>query len=150
MDILKKIQQSLIEAVKAKNEPRVLTLRGLSAAIHNKEIELKGFGKEVQEIDVLDVLRKELKKRVEASQLYMTGNRPELATKENTEGEIIKEFLPRILSEDEVRTLVDEVMRTHPGATQKDMGIIIKEVNAKANGAADGSIIAKLVKEKLI
>lgn len=148
MDILTKIQKSLTESLKAKNEPRVLVLRGLTAAIHNKEIELKGSGKELCESDVLDVLRKELKKRVEAAQLYMQGNRPELAEKENAEGEIIKEFLPRMLEEHEVRALVDEVMRLHPDATQKDIGIIIKEVNAQANGAADGSMIARLVKEK--
>jgi hypothetical protein len=149
MSLIEKIQQSLVESLKAKNEPRVLTLRGLSAAIHNKEIELKGSGKELQENDVFDVLKKELKKRVEAAQLYIEGNRPELATKESAEGKIIKEFLPRMLEESEVQALVDEVMQSHQGATQKDMGNIIKEVGAKANGSVDGSLVARLVKEKL-
>ncbi|MCL5012242.1 MAG: GatB/YqeY domain-containing protein [Patescibacteria group bacterium] len=143
------IQQSLIAALKEKNEARVLTLRGITSALQNKEIELKGSGKDMQESDVLDVLKKELKKRMDAAQLYTQGGRDDLGQKELAEADIIKEFLPRMLEEEEVRALVDGVMASHAGATQKEMGMIIKEVSAKANGAADGSLIARLVKERL-
>ncbi len=143
------IQQSLIAALKEKNEARVLTLRGITSALQNKEIELKGSGKDMQESDVLDVLKKELKKRMDAAQLYTQGGRDDLGQKELAEADIIKEFLPRMLEEEEVRALVDGVMALHAGATQKEIGMIIKEVSAKANGAADGSLIARLVKERL-
>lgn len=149
MNLREELQIALIAALKEKNEARVLTLRGILSALQNKEIELKGMGKEMQETDVLDALKKELKKRNDAAQLYTQGGRNDLAQKEQAEGEIIKEFLPRMLEETQVRALVDEVMVLHPGATQKDMGSIIKEVSTKANGAADGSLIARLVKEKL-
>ncbi len=143
------IQQSLIAALKEKNEARVLTLRGITSALQNKEIELKGSGKDMQESDALDVLKKELKKRMDAAQLYTQGGRDDLGQKELAEADIIKEFLPRMLEEEEVRALVDGVMALHAGATQKEIGMIIKEVSAKANGAADGSLIARLVKERL-
>ncbi len=143
------IQQLLIAALKEKNEARVLTLRGITSALQNKEIELKGSGKDMQESDVLDVLKKELKKRMDAAQLYTQGGRDDLGQKELAEADIIKEFLPRMLEEEEVRALVDGVMALHAGATQKEIGMIIKEVSAKANGAADGSLIARLVKERL-
>ncbi len=148
--VREQIQQSLIAALKEKNEARVLTLRGITSALQNKEIELKGSGKDMQESDVLDVLKKELKKRMDAAQLYTQGGRDDLGQKELAEADIIKEFLPRMLEEEEVRALVDGVMALHAGATQKEMGMIIKEVSAKANGAADGSLIARLVKEKLV
>jgi len=144
-----KIQSLLIEALKAKQEVRILVLRGISSALQNKEIECKGGGRELQESDILDVLKKEYKKRMDAITLYTQGSRSDLAQKESIEAEVIKEFLPRMLEEAEVCALVEEIISTHPGATQKDMGMIIKEVNVKAQGSADGSLVAKLVKEKL-
>ncbi len=150
MMLREKIQSTLIEALKAKQEVRVLVLRGITSAIQNKEIECKGVGKELQESDVLDVLKKEYKKRTDAISLYTQGGRADLAQKELVEAEIIKEFLPRMLEESEVRALVDEILLAHPGATQKDMGALIKEVGIKAQGSADGSLIAKLVKERLV
>lgn len=150
MNLRETLQSSLIQALKEKNEVRVLVLRGISSAMQNKEIELKGNGKELQDSDILDVLKKEYKKRIDAIALYTQGGRDDLAQKESAEAEIIKEFLPRMLEESEVRALVETVIATHPGATQKDMGIIIKEVGIKAQGSADGSLIARLVKEKLV
>ncbi len=150
MMLREKIQSTLIEALKAKQEVRVLVLRGITSAIQNKEIECKGAGKELQESDILDVLKKEYKKRTDAITLYTQGGRADLAQKELTEGDIIKEFLPRMLEESEVRALVEQVFTTHPEATQKDMGMLIKEVSAQAQGSADGSLIAKLVKERLV
>lgn len=149
MSLREKLQTALITALKEKDEARALVVRGISSALQNKEIELKGIEKEMQESDMLDVLKKELKKRNDAAQLYIQGGRNDLAQKELAEGEIIKEFLPRMLEEAEVRALVEEIMALHAGATQKEMGIIIKEVSAKANGAVDGSLVARLVKEKL-
>ena len=150
MTLREKIQSMLIEALKAKQETRVLVLRGISSALQNKEIECKGAGKELQESDVLDVLKKEYKKRLDAISLYTQGGRTDLAQKESVEAEIIKEFLPRMLEESEVRALVDEILLAHPGATQKDMGMLIKEVGVKAQGSADGSLVAKFVKERLV
>lgn len=143
------IQKLLITALKEKNEVRVLVLRGITSALQNKEIELKGGGKDLQESDILEVLKKEYKKRADAIALYTQGGRSDLAEKESAEAEIVKEFLPRMLGESEVRAIVEEIISAHQGATQKDMGIIIKEVGVKTQGAADGSMVAKLVKEKL-
>lgn len=149
MILREQIQQSLIAALKEKNEVRVLVLRGITSAVQNKEIELKGSGKELQESDILEVLKREYKKRTDAISLYTQGGRSDLVQKESAEADIIKEFLPRMLEESEVRAIVEEIISAHPGATQKDMGVIIKEVGAKTQGAADGSMVAKLVKEKL-
>jgi len=144
------IQQSLISALKEKNERRVLTLRGITASLQNKEIELKGEGKELAESDVLEVLKKELKKRMDAKQMFIDGGRGELAQKEEAEAVIIREFLPQMLSEDQVRALVDEIMAQYQSPTIKDMGGIVKAIVEKAGGTADGGMVARLVKEKLL
>jgi hypothetical protein len=150
MTLREKIQQSLISALKEKNEMRVLTLRGIISAINNKEIELKGAGKELAESDVLDTLKKELKKRNDAAQMFLDGNRAELAGKEKEESVIIQEFLPQMLSEDETQKLIAEVLGGYQNPTLKDMGGIVKAVMEKAKGAADGGMVARLVKEKLL
>jgi len=150
MTLREKIQQSLISALKEKNEMRVLTLRGIISAINNKEIELKGAGKELAESDVLDTLKKELKKRNDAAQMFLDGNRAELAGKEKEESVIIQEFLPQMLSEDKTQKLITEVLGGYQNPTLKDMGGIVKAVMGKAEGAADGGMVARLVKEKLL
>lgn len=139
----------LPEALKKHDEFAAMVIRGALSALQNKEIELRGEGKDMTERDVIDVLRKEIKKRKDAAALFRSGNRPELAEKELREAAFIDALLPAQLGEDRVRALVDAVVAARGAVTQKDMGGIIKEVAAQANGMADGALVARLVKEKI-
>jgi len=147
--LLEDIQKKLKEAMVAKDEASLSVLRMLAAAIHNKEIE-KGKDKPLLEEDVLDVLKKELKKRNEAALAYVNGNRPELAQKEKQEADFIAKFLPVPMSEEELIKTIEEVLANFPNATQKDFGNIMKAVMAKTDSGADGAVIARMIKEKLV
>ena len=139
----------LPEALKQHDEFTAMVVRGALSALQNKEIELRGEGKNMTEQDAVDVLRKEIKKRKDAAALFQSGNRPELADKELREAVFIDTLLPAQLGEDQVQKLVDAVVASRGAVTQKDMGGIIKEVGVRANGMADGALVARLVKEKI-
>ena len=139
----------LPEALKQHDEFTAMVVRGALSALQNKEIELRGEGKNMTEQDAVDVLRKEIKKRKDAAALFQSGNRPELDDKELREAVFIDTLLPAQLGEDQVQKLVDAVVASRGAVTQKDMGGIIKEVGVRANGMADGALVARLVKEKI-
>jgi hypothetical protein len=139
----------LPEALKQHDAFTATVIRGALAALRNREIELRGAGKTMTEQDAIDVLRKEIKKRKDAAALFQSGGRPALAEKELREASFINELLPAQLDEDRVRALVDIAVADRGTVTQKDMGGIIKEVVARANGMADGALVAQLVKEKI-
>ena len=87
-----------------KDEFKMSVLRMMIAAIHNREIEKKGKGQELNDDDVMDVLRKEVKKRKEASEMYTTGGRAESAAREEKEVKFIEEFLPAQMPESRNRS----------------------------------------------
>lgn len=144
MSIIKQIDQDLINAQKSKDELLVSTLRMVKSAFKNQAIELRK--PELSETEAILILRKELKKRLDSIQAFNDGGRPELAAHENLECEIIKKYLPPDLSEADIAKAVDEVIAT--GAS--NFGQVMKEVMAKLQGQADGQIVQRLVKEKLV
>ena len=103
----------------------------------------------MNESDILKVLKKEAKKRKEASIAFEKGNRPQLKEKEDTELKIILEYLPEEISDEELNKLVDEVLSNHQEASMQDFGTIMKEVMAKTDNQVDGSRVSGLVKGKL-
>lgn len=147
--IVQQLTSALKEAMIAKNEERVSLLRMLLSVFHNREIEKKTSGSELTDIDCIDILKKELKKRKEASSLYHAGGRGELAEKEEQEASFIETLLPPQLSREEVIRLVEKALESFPTPTQKDFGAIMKSVATLSNGQADSSLIAQIVKEKM-
>ncbi|MFA6135988.1 MAG: GatB/YqeY domain-containing protein [Candidatus Paceibacterota bacterium] len=146
--LLENLQNKLKEEMVLKNEANVSVIRMLISAIHNREIEAKGKGKEISEEDVSEVLKKELKKRNESALLYKQGNRNDLATKEESEAEFIKQFLPPQMGEEELVKIIEEELKSFPNATQKDFGNIMKAVMAKTGGS-EGGAVSMIIKEKL-
>src|SRR3989304_8680800 len=94
MTLIEQLKKDSAEALKANESLKVEVLRGLLAAVHNREIELRGKGKELSEEEVLMVLGREAKKRKEANQIYSEAGRNDLAKKESRELEILKSYLP--------------------------------------------------------
>lgn len=146
---LEDLDLKLKEAMVAKNEFETSILRGLISAVRNKEIEKRGKSQDLGEADVLDVLKKEAKKRKEASELFLKAQRKDLAEKEEKELEYILQFLPKQLSLEEAEKIVDEVLKNYPDATVKDFGKILKEVMEKSSGGCDGAMVSSIVKNKL-
>lgn len=146
-----RITDNLKEALKNKDVEKTGVLRMLIAALHNKEIEKKGKGQDstLTDDDVVDVLLKEAKKRKESSELYKQGNREDLAQKELKELEIIQEYLPKQLSEQEIEKIVSEAIEKTGASSVKDMGKVMGEAAKETKGRADSKTISDLVKKKL-
>ena len=146
-----KITDNLKEALRSKDAEKTGVLRMLIAALHKKEIEKKGKGQDstLTDDDVVDVLSKEAKKRKESYELYKQGNREDLAQKELKELEIIQEYLPKQLSEQELEKIVSEAIEKTGASTAKDMGKVMGEVAKETKGRADSKTISDLVKKKL-
>ncbi|MFA5172835.1 MAG: GatB/YqeY domain-containing protein [Candidatus Paceibacterota bacterium] len=147
MTIKEKIQEDFKKFFKERKEEIFGTLRMVSAAIANAEIEKRGKGEkgEMTDEEVLAVLRKELKKRKEAAELYKNGGREELAQKEEGEAKVIEEYLPKNLSKEEIEKIAEEEI----AKGGKNMGEIMKRIIEKAEGRAEGKMVAEIVKRKM-
>jgi len=159
-----KIQHNLEEAVKNKKDLETLVLRLINAAILNREKEKRfKISKEkenVSEVDlekesqltdeeVVEILSSEVKKRKEAIEEFEKGGRKDLAEREKKELEILQNYLPKQLSEEEVKNLAKEVIKEVEAKEIKDMGRVMSELMPKVKGRTDGSLVSKIVKELL-
>lgn len=124
-------------------------LRNLKAALLNEEVALGKREAGLEDAEVEKVLAREVKKRLESAELYRANGRAELAEPEEQEAAVLREFLPQQLSEAEVRALVQQVIDTMGEVSMQQMGQVIGAVKAKVGSAADGAMIANIVKETL-
>lgn len=141
------IDQELKTAMLARDGLKVETLRGLKSTFLYAKVANNTKDKKLSDQEAFTLLAKESKKRQESADLYKQGGDQDRADKELTEKAIIDAYLPKQLSEDELKAVIDEVMGTSIG--DANMGQIIGLVRQKTAGTADGSEIARLVKEKL-
>lgn len=143
-----KLQDDMKAAMLAKDEDRLSTLRMLKSALQYAEI-AKGAGYEATDEDVIEVVVKEVKKRREAIDLYEKGGRPELAEKEKKEIEVLSEYLPEQMSEEEVGKLVNEAISSSGAKTIQEMGKVMGILMPKLKGRADAGMVSNLVRQKL-
>ncbi|GMR19047.1 MAG: GatB/YqeY domain-containing protein [Patescibacteria group bacterium] len=147
-DTLGEIKSDLNNALKSKDSFKAGTLRFVLAAVHNAEI-AKGKGAELSEEELIEILQKQAKQRRESIEAYQKGDRSDLAEKEEKELGIIKAYLPQQLSEDEVREIVEGAIQEAGASGPQEMGRVMSLVMPKVKGRADGSLVSRLVKEKL-
>jgi len=141
-----KIEQDLIESMKAHAEEKLSVLRMLKSSIKNVEIAKQ---KELEEADILQILQGQIKSRRDSIELYTKGGRPELAEKEESEIKILAEYLPEQLSEDEIKAIVAKAV-TDLGATgMQDMGKVMGKIMPEVRGKADSSLVSQIVKDSL-
>lgn len=145
---LAKIKADLLKALKSGDELRVGTLRFLLSAAQNAAI-AKGKGAVLTEQELVEVLQKQAKQRRESVEAYEKGSRADLAEREKKELEIIQEYLPEMLPEEEIRRLVEEAIKEVDGKGPQDMGKVMGVLMPKIKGRADGSVVSKVVKEQL-
>ncbi|HET7724509.1 MAG TPA: GatB/YqeY domain-containing protein, partial [Propionibacteriaceae bacterium] len=143
------LRTDLTTAMKARDTFRTGVLRMVLSAIQTEEV-AGASARELSEDEERAVVGREVRKRKESAELYQSGNRPELAEKELTEAELLTTYLPAALTEDELDAMVaEEVAALGEGASMKQMGAVIKAVNARAKGRAEGGVIAAKVKAAL-
>jgi uncharacterized protein len=148
MTLKETLRSDLTAAMKAKAATDVATLRMVMAAVMNAEVS----GKEavvLTDDEVMSVLRKEAKKRVEAAEAFATAGRIESAATERAELAIIERYLPAALDDEALKAIVTEEIVNTGATSAKDMGLVVKAVRARAGAQADGGRIAALVKEAL-
>jgi uncharacterized protein YqeY len=146
VDLKAKLNQDLKEALKAKDEVKLRTVRMLLAAIKNFEVEKMGPAKDEE---IFQIMSKEIKKRQEAIEMYEKGGRPDLAQAEKQEIEVIQSYMPNQLSEEEIRELARKVISEMNLKSPKDVGTAMKVIMPQVKGRADGKLVNKIVSELL-
>jgi uncharacterized protein YqeY len=144
------INNALKEAMKSKNERGVSTLRMVNSTIKNADIEARGAGKPpLSDGELLSVLQKMIKQRQESVELYDKGGRPELAAGEREEIAIITAYLPKQMSDDDIKAAIAAAVTETGAAGMKDMGKVIGVLKAKFAGQMDFAKASALVKAQL-
>ena len=144
------INKALTEAMKAKDERKVSTLRMINSSLKNADIEARGGGKPpLGDAELLSLMQKMIKQRQESVELYDKGGRAELAAQEREEIAIISAYLPKQMSEDEVKAAISSAIAETGAAGMKDMGKVIGVLRSKYAGQMDMSKASSAVKAKL-
>jgi uncharacterized protein YqeY len=147
--LYEKITKDYMTALKNKDNFRAEVLSTLRSAIKYREIELREKGKELDDGEVLEVIKKEIKKRREAIEMYKQGGRLDLAEKEENELKILEEYVPAEISDEELRIKIKEIIEKVGATNIKDMGKVMKEALSELKGLAEGERIRKVVEELL-
>jgi len=142
-----KIDQDIKAAMKQSDATRLSVLRLLKSAMKYYQVERKSA--ELNEADFTVVVRKQIKQRQDSIEAYRQGARDELVKKEQEEIRILEEFVPAPLSESELEAMVKSTIQELGVTSKKDMGRVMKGVNEKAAGRADGKRISEIVSKNL-
>ncbi|BCX49553.1 aspartyl/glutamyl-tRNA amido transferase, subunit B [Haloferula helveola] len=144
-----KVQEDLKTAMKAKDTDRLQVIRALKTALTNAAIEKGGLGTELDDSEAMAIVRKQVKQRQDSAQQFQDAGREELAAKELAEIELLNAYLPSPLSAEEITALVEEAI-AETGATGKaDMGKVMKLLQERAEGRADGRTLSQEVAKRL-
>lgn len=141
-----KLKKEIVDALKEKNTLKLQTLRGVKG-----DIDLQHINKKIEIDDalVIDVLSHQIKSRKESIIEFQKGNREDLVNKTNEEIELLQEYLPKQLSVDEIKGIINDAFLEINPTSMKDMGLIMKNVTPKLKGKADMAIVSEIIKERL-
>jgi uncharacterized protein YqeY len=140
--LIERLQGDLTAARKTGDKARTLLLGTIIADVRNREIELR---RDLTDEDVIEVLRRGIKKRRESIEMYGKGGRPDLADKERVEVETLSEYLPAAVSDDELRTAI----RAAIAGGARNIGAVMGKVMPQFKGRAEGGTISAIAKEEL-
>ncbi|MFC1750256.1 GatB/YqeY domain-containing protein [Pseudomonadota bacterium] len=143
MALKNRLQQDLMEAMKAKEDLKVSALRMLKASI--LKFEVSGERKEATDEDVLSIINKEIKQRKDSAEQFKAGNRFEQAEQEEAEVEILQAYMPPQMSEQEITNLAKEAVAATGASSPADIGKVMGALMPKVKGKADGSLVNKVV-----
>ena len=146
MSLKERIQQDVKDAMRAKEKERLATIRLITAAIKQREVDERI---ELDDEQVLVVLDKMCKQRRESISQFEKAGRDDLIAQEVMELEIIQSYLPEQLGEDEINALIDSAMQATGASSVKDMGKVMGQLKPKLQGRADMSAVSALIKARL-
>ena len=146
MTLIGEIEDELKDAMKARDAERRDALRLILNALKGSEKDLQ---RPLSEDEELQVLQRERKRRVEAAEAFRAGGREEQAEAEERELDVLEEFMPEPLSEDEIEEIVDDVIAEVGATSMAHLGRVMADVMPQIAGRADGSAVSQLVRERL-
>lgn len=148
MNLEQKVMAEMKDAMKAKDEPILRSLRAIKAEIIKAKTE-PGAGGEVSAEKELSLLQKMMKQRKDSLEIYQQQNRADLAQKEQEEITVIEKFLPKQLSQEEIKTELQQIITETGASSPAEMGKVMGVATKKLAGLADGKTISAMVKELL-
>ena len=146
MSLKEKLMEDLKSAMRNKDKLRKDTITMVRAAIKQKEVDDRV---ELNDQDVIDILTKQLKEKKHTIEEFKKGDRQDLIEQTNKEIDVLLDYLPKQLGEDELRQIIQEVMTENNINSVKDMGTLMKHIMPKVKGKADGNTVSKIAKELL-
>jgi uncharacterized protein YqeY len=147
MTLQERIQSEIAGAMRSKDALRLSVLRMMKSAVKNKEVEKM---KSLDEAEVIGVFNSLVKQRKDSIEQFRKGGREELAQKEESEIQIIQEYLPASANDDDIRRAIEDAVQETGAASIKDMGKVMKAALARLAGkTADGARVSQMVKERL-
>jgi len=151
MDKRSELNTAMKEAMKNKNQTTLSTVRLINAAIKDRDIAARGQGKAdgIEDGEILSMLQSMIKQRQESAKLYCDAGREELAEREESEIEVIKQFLPQQLGDDEVKAAIESIIADTGASSIKDMGKVMGVLKGEYAGKVDMGKAGGLVKELL-
>ncbi len=145
-ELKERLKNDLKEAMKSKDNFKRDVVRFLMSAIKQVEVDER---RELSDEDIQKIIQKSVKQREDAANQYKEGGREDLYEKELKEAEILKSYLPKQLSDEELKAIVEETIKEVGASSMKDMGKVMGAVIKKTVGKADGKRINAIVKELL-
>ncbi len=147
MALIDRIQKDMVEAMKAKDEARLSTIRMMKAALMKYKVDSMKEADEAAEMQLMSTL---IKQRHESADMFRKGNRPEMAEKEEWEIRLIESYMPSAPTEDELNAAIDAAMAETGATAAKQMGLVMKAAQAKLTGKrVDGKVLSEKVRSKL-
>jgi uncharacterized protein len=144
--LITEIEEEVREAMRAHDNARRDALRLILSSLKSAEKDLQ---RPLSEDEELQVLQRERKKRIEAIEAFEKAGRDEQAAKEEAELDVLEEFMPEPLSEEELESIVDDAIAENKATSMRDMGRVMADVMPQIAGRADGSAVSQIVREKL-
>ncbi len=147
MEFEKTLQADLVSAMKGHQENAIAALRSVKAAIQNEKV--NGAYHELTDNDIVKLIQKLVKQRQESIEIYAQAGRHELADKEQKEMLVLMNYLPKMMTEDELKSAIDSVVTETGASSMKDMGNVMKLLRERYAGRYDGKTASEYIKEKL-
>ncbi|HEY6584345.1 MAG TPA: GatB/YqeY domain-containing protein [Gaiellaceae bacterium] len=146
MTLIERIQEELKDAMRDRDNQRRDALRLILSSLQSAEKELQ---RQLTEQEELQVLQRERKRRVEAEEAFRSAGREEQADAEDFELEVLEEFMPEPLGEEELEEIIDDAIAENGATSLRDLGRVMADVMPQVAGRADGAEVSQLVREKL-
>ncbi|MWV45288.1 GatB/YqeY domain-containing protein [Paenibacillus sp. HJL G12] len=146
MNLSERLNEDMIQAMKSKEKFKLSTIRMVRSTIKNLEIDLK---RTLDDNEVLDILSREIKQRKDALQEFKKAGRDDLAANVEAEIEIIGQYLPEQLSEEEIKVIVQQTIQETGASSKADMGKVMSALMPKVKGRSDGKVVNQVVQQFL-